>query len=127
MDQETELGYKLRQVLNHGTENLDRSIEKRLHAARQQALQHQRVAVRGLQLAGVGHFFADSVLSHARSIFAALSLIIGAGGTYLWHEFEQAAENEEVDSALLSDELPPAAYLDRGFRAWLERSSHSSQ
>lgn len=127
MDQETELGYKLRQVLNHGTENLDGSIEKRLHAARQDALQHQRVAVRGLQLAGVGHLFASSMLSHARGIFAALALIIGAGGSYLWHEFEQAAENEAVDSALLADDLPPAAYLDRGFRAWLERSSHSSQ
>jgi hypothetical protein len=48
-------------------------------------------------------------------------------GTYYWNHFEQAAENEEVDSALLSDDLPPAAYLDKGFQAWLERSSPASQ
>jgi len=127
MDQETEFGYKLRQVLNHGTENFDRDIAKRLHAARQEALGHQRVAVRGMQLAGVGHFFADLVLGHSRVILAAVALLIGATGSYIWNEFEQAAENEEIDSALLSDDLPPAAYLDHGFRAWLERSSHSSQ
>jgi phosphatidylserine/phosphatidylglycerophosphate/cardiolipin synthase-like enzyme len=127
MDQQTELGYKVRQILNHGTANLDNAIERRLHAARQAALQHQRVAVRGLQLAGIGHFFAESVLHHARGILAALALVVGASGTYLWHQYEQAAENEEVDSALLADDLPPAAYLDHGFRAWLERSSHSSQ
>jgi hypothetical protein len=126
MDQHTEFGYKIRQYLSLGTDNIDRSVEKRLHAARQAALQHQRVTVHGLQLAGVGGGFAESILHHARGIFAALALVIGAGGTYLWHEFEQAAENEEVDSALLADDLPPAAYLDNGFRAWLERSSHSS-
>lgn len=127
MNQETEFGYKLRQVLNHGTENFDRDIAKRLHAARQEALAHQHVAVRGLQLAGISHIFADVVLGHSRAILAALALFAGASGSYLWHQFEQAAENEEVDSALLSDDLPPAAYLDHGFRAWLERSSHSSQ
>jgi hypothetical protein len=127
MDQESELGYKFRQALNHGTENLDRDIAMRLFAARQEALAHQRVAVRGMRLAGVGHFFADALLGHARGILAAVALIVGASGSYIWNQFEEAAENEEVDSALLSDDLPPAAYLDHGFRAWLERSSQSSQ
>jgi hypothetical protein len=47
-------------------------------------------------------------------------------GTYYWNAFEQVQENEEIDSALLADELPPSAYLDRGFHAWLERTSDSS-
>lgn len=127
MNQETEFGYKLRQILNLGTDNLDRGIAKRLHAARQEALGHQRVAARGMQLAGVSHFLTDAVFDHARGILAAIALLVGASGSYLWHQFEQAAENEEVDSALLADDLPPAAYLDHGFRAWLERSSQSSQ
>lgn len=128
MDQHTEFGYKIRQHLDLGAQNIDRSLEKRLHAARQAALEHQRIEVKGLQLAGMGHFFTDSILHHGRGILAALALVVGAGGSYLWHQFEQAAENEEVDSALLADDLPPAAYLDHGFRAWLERSSsHSSR
>lgn len=127
MNQESELGYKLRQVLNHGTENLDRNIAQRLYAARCHALENHRVATRGMQLAGIAHLFTDTVLGHGRTILAVLALLVGATGTYVWNEFEQAAENEEVDSALLADDLPPAAYLDRGFRAWLERSSHSSR
>jgi hypothetical protein len=127
MNQETEFGYKLRQVLNHGTEILDRDIAQRLYAARCQALEHHRVAVGGMQLAGIAHLFTDTVLGHGRMIVAVLALLVGATGTYVWNQFEQAAENEEVDSALLSDDLPPAAYLDHGFRAWLERSSPSSQ
>jgi hypothetical protein len=127
MNQEMEFGYKLRQVLNQGTDGIDQAIAKRLCAARQEALQHQRVAVHGMELASIGHFFADAVFGHGRVILAAVALVVGASGSYVWHQYEQAAEFEEVDSALLSDDLPPAAYLDHGFRAWLERSSQSSQ
>lgn len=130
MNTETEFGYKIRQVLNHGTEIIGLNTAKRLQGARQTALEHQRLAVHGMQLAGAGHFFSDAshaLLGHGRMILAILALSIGASGTYLWHQYEQAAENEEIDSALLADDLPPAAYLDHGFRAWLDRSSQSSQ
>lgn len=127
MNTETEFGYKVRQVLNHGTENLGLGSVKRLQAARQAALEHQRVPARGLQMAGVGHFFTDTVLGHSRIVLAVLALAIGASGSYVWQQYEQASEYAEIDSALLADDLPPAAYLDRGFRAWLERSSQSVQ
>ncbi len=127
MNTETEFGYKVRQVLNHGTESLGLGPAKRLQAARRTALEHQRVSVRSLQMAGVGHFFTDAVLGHSRIIFAMLALAIGASGSYFWQKYEQASEYAEIDSALLADDLPPAAYLDRGFRAWLERSSPSAQ
>lgn len=127
MNTENEFAYKVRQVLNHGVETLGLNTAKRLQAARQAALEHQRVPVRGLQLAGAGHLLADTVLGHSRMILAALALTLGASGSYVWRLYDQAAEYEEIDSALLADELPPAAYLDRGFRAWLDRSSQSAQ
>jgi len=127
MNPENEFGYKVRQVLNLGTEKLGLDLAKRLQAARQQALERQRMPIRGLHLAGTGHFIAESMLSHGRIIFATLALCVGASGTYVWNLYDQAAENAEIDSALLADDLPPAAYLDHGFRAWLDRSSQSSQ
>ena len=127
MNNDTEFGYKVRQVLDRGTETLDAATTKRLHAARQQALVRQRTAVRGLQLAGVGPLFSEIFLGHARMIFAIMALCAGAAGTYVWNAYQQAAEFEVIDSALLADDLPPAAYLDRGFRAWLDRSSQLSQ
>jgi hypothetical protein len=66
------------------------------------------------------------MLSNARKLLAIVALSVGAMGTYYWDAYEESQEYEEVDSALLADELPPSAYLDRGFHAWLERASDSS-
>ena len=126
MNQDTEFGYKARQVLNQGLDSLDSKVAVRLQQARQSALDQQRVSVRSLRLAGIGHSFDLNVAPHARTLFALLALTIGAMGTSYWNAYSQSQEFEELDSALLADELPPSAYLDRGFQAWLERGSDSS-
>lgn len=126
MNEDTEFGYKARQILNQGVDNLDRGVAGRLHDARQIALDCQKISVEGFRLAGIGRDLEFSVLTNARSLVAVMALIVGATGTYYWNAFEQAQEYEEIDSALLADELPPSAYLDRGFQAWLELASDSS-
>lgn len=127
MNENPNLTRKIREVLDYGTVQLDRNTSARLHQARQKALARQRVRVSGLSLAGIGHFATDSVVEHGRALLAALAVVLGVAGTYVWTHFELAAEHEEVDSALLADDLPPAAFLDKGFQTWLERSSQSSQ
>ena len=126
MNEDTEFGYKARQLRNQGVDNLDMKVADRIHRARQTALSHQRASVGGLRLAGIGTGMEFSFFSQARKLVAVVALTIGATGTYYWNAFEQAQEYEEIDSALLVDELPPSAYLDRGFHAWLERASDSS-
>ncbi len=119
--------YKIRQALNSGAENMAPSAVTRLHAARQNALSRQKVAAGGLSLAGFGQFASETLPAYTRTLVAAFALLVGVVFTYYWNNFEQAAENEAIDSALLSDDLPPAAYLDKGFQVWLDRSSPSSQ
>lgn len=126
-NEELKFSYKIRQVLNQGVDGLDRKTALRLYEARQKALSHQKAAVSGLSLAGVGSFATETLPTYGRTLIAALALTVGVVCTYYWNHFEQAAENEEIDSALLSDDLPPAAYLDKGFQAWLDRSPQSSQ
>lgn len=126
MNEDTEFGYKTRQILNQGLDTLDREVAGRLHQVRQTALNVQRVQVRGLRMAGLGHNVEVAFFSGARNLLAVMALSVGAMGTYYWNAFEQAQEYVEIDSALLADELPPSAYLDRGFHAWLERASDSS-
>ncbi len=126
MNDDTEFGYKARQILNQGLDSLGRDVAGRLHQARQTALNSQRVPVRGLRLAGIGQNVELAFFSNARNLLAVMALTVGAMGTYYWNAFEQVQEYEEIDSALLADELPPSAYLDRGFHAWLERASDSS-
>ena len=124
MKEDSEFGYKLRQILNHGIETLDPKISVRLHQARQNALEKQRVQVSVRKLAGVGAF-DEGTSSQMRSILAAIALSIGVMGTYYWNTFEKVTENEEIDSEILADELPPSIYLDRGFQAWLDRDTQS--
>ena len=126
MNQDTEFGYKARQILNKGLDGLDNKVAVRLQLARQTALDRQRMPLRSLQFATIGQGVEFGVGPLARNFLAALALTIGAMGTYYWNAFEQAQEYEEIDSALLADELPPSAYLDKGFHAWLERGSDSS-
>lgn len=126
MNENTEFGYKTRQILNEGVDTLDRKVATRLYEARQAALNVQRPAVMGLRLAGIGHGVEIAVFPHVRNLLAIVALSVGAVGTYYWDAYEQAREFEEIDSALLADELPPAAYLDRGFHAWLEYAPDSS-
>ncbi|MFA7269362.1 MAG: DUF3619 family protein [Sterolibacterium sp.] len=123
---EQQFAYKIRQVLNQSADSLDLGTQAKLQAARQHALAHQRTAIAGLSVAGVGHFASDVLLPQARTLVALIALAISVAGTYYWNNLQQAAENEEIDSALLSDELPINAYLDHGFSAWLEHSPQSS-
>ena len=125
MNQDTEFGYKTRQILNEGLERLDGKVAIRLHEARQSALAKQRQPLAVLRLAGIGHDIDFNFAAHARTVLAIMALTVGATGTYYWNAFAEAQEYEEIDSALLADELPPSAYLDKGFHAWLERGSDS--
>ena len=124
---EFQFALKLAQVLDQGTQELTLETRNKLLAARRRALGKQKTTIASLSLAGLGHFTSDVLLPQARTLVATFALALGVLGTYYWNTFQQAAELEEIDSALLADELPINAYLDRGFRAWLERPSQAPQ
>ena len=125
MNKERELAYKIRHHLNQSVDRIDRNTADRLFAARQSALAQQKVAGAYLSLSGVGHIAADVIFPHARALIAIVGLVVGVAAASIWSDFQKAAEQEEIDSALLADDLPINAYLDKGFQAWL--SEHSSQ
>lgn len=126
-NEELKFAGKVRQALNQCADEIDAETVARLFSVRQQALGRQKVPANGLAFAGVGHIATHLLSNYGRTLIAAFALILGVVFSYYWNHFEQAAENEEIDSALLSDDLPPAAYLDKGFQAWLDRSTSSSQ
>lgn len=126
-NEELKFACKVRQALNQCADDIDAKTVARLFSVRQQALGRQRVPAGGLAFAGMAHIAAHLLSNYGRTLIAAFALILGVVFSYYWNHFEQAAENEEIDSALLSDDLPPAAYLDKGFQAWLDRSTPSSQ
>lgn len=126
INENTELSYKLRQLLNQGIQTLDVDIVTRLRQARRTALDRHKIGTMETQLVGIGSFIGHDFFHHTRKLLMVITLSFGAIGTYYWNGLEQAREYEEIDSALLADELPPSAYLDPGFQVWLESTSHSS-
>ena len=126
MKNETEFGYRVRQVLNQGTDRLDSRLATRLHVSRQAALERQTQVVTNLGLAGFGELVQEYFVGYVRVLLTLIALSIGVIGTYYWNSFEQANEAEEIDSALLADELPPSIYLDSGFHHWIEKDSQPS-
>jgi hypothetical protein len=122
MSTEREFAQKIRHHLNLGAEAVDRRIADRLFAARRNALAHHKArAGMRLSLADFGHLAHDIVLPHARAVAGTIGLVIAVIGISVWNDFQKAAEFEEIDSALLADDLPIDAYLDKGFQAWLSQ------
>jgi hypothetical protein len=125
--QEEQFAGRVRTILDQGVADLGENARARLYQSRVAALRCQAVPVAGLGVAGIGHLVAEAVHHHYRGILAFLALAVGALGVNLWHNYQQAAELAEIDSALLADEVSPGAYLDQGFLAWLDSLSQQGK
>ncbi|NSL56473.1 DUF3619 family protein [Uliginosibacterium aquaticum] len=120
---ERELGLFVRNQLNAGTAQLDVPVTERLFAARQAALAGLPTQAGELSLASVGRSGWSWLEERLRPLAMAfgLVLVLLAGNQTL--SLQHIESQEDIDSALLSDELPIDAYLDRGFQSWLADSS----
>ena len=119
---EMQFGSKIRHILNGGSQ-LDQAKAARLAAARKLALERQRPEpAPALAWADnvVGRFGGWGGMS-LRLVAPAVVLAIGIAAIYTWQQNQRAAEVEEIDAQLLTDDLPIDAYLDRGFQNWLKK------
>lgn len=127
-------GLRVAARLSAGSEQLPHDITERLRATRAQAIarRKQPVAAARLRTAPAvvyngGHTatlsFGDDVLGlwgRLASAVMVLALIAGLVTIVIVQDDDRAAEVAEVDAALLTDDLPPAAYADPGFLQFLK-------
>ncbi|QRM19121.1 DUF3619 family protein [Dechloromonas sp. TW-R-39-2] len=114
---------RIRQALNHGAKDIPPAAARRLEAARHIALSKQKQPVAQLSLAGSGTSTLKNGGHNApylKQILAILALLLGMWISFYWHSVQYITELEEVDSALLSDDLPPEAFMDNDFFEWLK-------
>ena len=57
------------------------------------------------------------------SVLPLVALVAGLVTISVWQDEDRTAEVADVDAALLTDELPPAAYTDPGFAQFLKREA----
>ena len=117
--------------LSAGTAELPYHVTERLRAARTQAVSQRKVvSLRTATAAAVsanGPSLTFGGFSLWQQIATALPLVALVAGLVLIQNVQddrRATELAEVDAALLTDDLPPAAYADPGFVQFL-KSSHN--
>lgn len=125
---ELHIARKIRQALDSRAEDISPAAQERLRAARYEALRVQKQPAVEFSFAWVGANAGRLAEPSAvgRYWLPLVALIFGIAMIMQWQNAQPTltvAEAEEIDSALLTSELPIDAYLDRGFDAWLKRSS----
>lgn len=128
---EARMGARLAAGLNERAADLPRDLSERLRIGREQAVLRARQlrvakAVGATALAGAGAQASGSRGGPARlwlGLAACVPLIVLVGGLVMIQQFitrEHVLAAAEIDALLLSDQLPPAAWADPGFRAFLK-------
>lgn len=137
---EARLALRLAGGLSARSETLPHDLSERLRVAREQALVRARelrrtapaaaaapaldasIVVRGgaAALGGFGGFGGLAPWwQRAASVLPLVVLVAGLVAIDQWAAREQVLAAAEIDSQLLSDTLPPAAYSDPGFAEYL--------
>ena len=125
---EIKFANKIRQALNEGA-RVDSRIAERLRAAREQALAMRKPEraptlawARSTAVGVIGGFGGLGGFSFRLLLPTAL-LVAGLIAIYSTQQAQRAADIEELDAQLLTDDLPIDAYLDRAFETWLKKVS----
>lgn len=123
--QADQFGRRVAMRLDAATREMPYEVNERLRAARVRALQVRRQHEVAPVMVGRGG--AATLALGQRSWFnrlaSVLPLVLLAAGLVLIHIAQsdrRATELAEVDAALLTDDLPPAAYADPGFVQYLK-------
>lgn len=127
-----EFGLRIAARLNSANLNLPHDISERLRAARTRAVAARLKPQTRLQVsssvihqngAALLNFNGDeglNIWSRLASFLPLIALVAGLAFIQTIMDDDRANELAEVDSALLVDDLPPAAYADPGFLQFLK-------
>ncbi len=131
------MGHTLASMLSQATPSLSHDLSERLRIARQQALALRKpepaaslhllaqgqgsLTLAGSPSEGLGWW---SILGSGIPL---LALLAGLVLVQVWEGERTISELAEIDSALLVDDLPPAAYSDPGFIQFLRQNGSARE
>lgn len=124
-------GLKTAAYLSAGAAELPHDLSERLRVARAQAVSQRKITK--IQTAGTvaGHAGGTAALtwgsgegwnwwSRIGSVLPLIALVAGLLAINSFQSDKRTQELAEVDAALLTDDLPPAAFADPGFVQFLK-------
>ena len=130
------VGHKAASYLSTAATELPHDISERLRAARVQAVSQRKIAktqtaaivVPAGTSAALGWDTEDALGWWGRiaSVLPLIALVVGLLAINSIQDDHRTEELAEVDSALLTDELPPAAFADPGFVQFLKSTRQNA-
>jgi hypothetical protein len=130
MKTEQDFAKKITGYLDDDAADLKAGTAYRLQLARQEALARLADPRRAAELRTAHAFAGGGTAGGGRSLWTSgklwlgILLIAAVGlGFQQWQAYQQLADVEETDAAILSSDLPIDAYQDRGFQNWLRHAS----
>lgn len=119
-------GRQLAQRLTAGSLDLPHDLGERLRAARMQAVASRKLAPLALRAAPAVMASGDAAVlgggwwTRLGAAVSLAALVVGVFAISTVQDNQRAREAADVDAALLTDDLPPAAFTDPGFAQFLK-------
>jgi len=113
-------------LLRQSTQSIPQGVKDRLYAARMKALsvkKPEKIRIQKHVLAGSARNWtsgSNGIWDTVGWIAPLVVLVFGLVGIAQWQDDSRINDIAEVDAALLSDDVPPDAYADSGFMAFLK-------
>lgn len=123
MTHEHDTAKKIVAQLEQGISGMDATTAGRLAAARARALAAARPARHADILPGGVLRLAGAHLTGRRAWMASAALLAALLFAFIVLQNGLLQPPVETDTLLLASDLPPEAYVDKGFHAWLKDSS----
>lgn len=123
---EDRFGQRVAARLSAGSQEMSHDVGERLRVARMQAVARRRLApeVRAAVIAANGVATLGGLWwTRLGAVVPLIALVAGLVTVSVMQEDNRTSELAEVDSALLTDDLPPAAYTDSGFAQFLKNDA----
>ena len=123
---EEQFARRLAARLSAGSAELPHDIGERLRVARQQALAHRKLAPARSSATAVVSSGGSAALqgggwwTRVGALVPLVALVAGLVTISALQDENRANDLAEVDAALLTDDLPPAAFTDPGFAQFLK-------
>jgi hypothetical protein len=129
-DLEEQFARRVAARLSAGSAELPHDIGERLRVARQQAVAQRKLAPARPAHVVVASSGGSAVLggwwTRIGALVPLVALVVGLFAISVVQDENRANDMAEVDAALLTDDLPPAAFTDPGFAQFLKTEASDS-
>jgi len=129
---EEQFARRLTARLSAGNAELPHDIGERLRVARQQAVARRRLALAREPAPVIVSSAGSAVLgggwwTRLGAVVPLVALVVGLVAISVVQDENRANDLAEVDTALLTDDLPPAAFTDPGFAQFLKTNDGAAR